>query len=60
MAMIESGLAACLKWCARKGDLVVDTLIKWGIPAVGGGYLALNPDKVSALIEAVEAWLPFF
>ena len=58
LEMIRSGLVACLKWCAKKGDFAVDTLIKWGVPAAGG-YLALNPDKVSALIKAVEAWLPF-
>ncbi len=55
---VQRGLAAILKWCGRKGDLTVDTLIKWGIPA-GGGYLTFNPDKIGALIEAVQAWLPF-
>lgn len=46
-----------LKWCAEKADLVVDTTIKWGIPAVGGGYIALNPEKIEAVIKAGEAWL---
>ncbi len=59
LGMLKTGLAACLKWCGRKGDLAVDTLIKWGVPVGASGYLALNPDKVRALIEAVEAWVPF-
>ena len=58
LAALKSGLNAILAWCGKKADLAIDTAIKWGVPAAGGGYVALNPDKVSALIKAVEAWLP--
>ena len=54
---LKTGLLAIVKWCGRKADLVIDTAIKWGVPAAGGGYFALNPDKLGALIKAVEAWL---
>jgi len=27
-------------WCLKKGNLIVDTAIKWAIPASGTGYLA--------------------
>ncbi len=59
LAKFKSGLASFLKWCAGKGDLAVDTLIKWGIPAAGAGYAAKYPEKIEALIEAIEHWLPF-
>ena len=53
-------LAAALKmglvWCASKADLAVDTAIKWAVPATGGGYLAMNPDKLVAVIEAAKTW----
>lgn len=59
LAKFKSGLASFLKWCASKGDLAVDTLIKWGIPVTGAGYAAKYPEKIEALIEAIERWLPF-
>lgn len=46
-----------IAWCLKKGDLIVDTAIKWAIPAVGTGYLALNPEKLEAVIEAVKKLL---
>ncbi|MEX0318590.1 MAG: hypothetical protein AB3N21_11600 [Ruegeria sp.] len=55
---LKSGLASVLKWCGAKADLAVDTAIKWGVP-VGGAYLVANPEKVQALVEAVEGWLAF-
>ncbi|WP_299409970.1 hypothetical protein [uncultured Roseobacter sp.] len=42
-----------LAWCLNKGDLIVDTAIKWAIPT-GGGYLALNPEKLEAVIETAK------
>lgn len=57
--IIESLVAALkmgLAWCLRKGDLIVDTAIKWAVPA-GGGYLALNPEKLEAVIEAAKKLL---
>ena len=53
------GLAGFLKWCVGKGDLAVDTLIKWGIPAAGAGYAAKYPKRIEALIDAIERWLQF-
>ncbi len=55
---LKTGLVAIVKWCGRKVDLTVDTLIKWGIPS-GGAYLVTQPEKVEALIKAVEEWLKF-
>ncbi|GEM_PF-6057326 len=53
---IAAALLAGIKWCGSKADLAVDTAIKWAIPALSGGYLALNPDKISAVVEAAKAW----
>lgn len=54
---LKDFLDAGFRWVANKADLAVDTTIKWGIPAVGGGYLALNPNKIEAVIVAAEKWL---
>ncbi|WP_127749601.1 hypothetical protein [Parasedimentitalea marina] len=54
---IEALVAALKKgfaWCLKKGDLIVDTAIKWAIPSTGTGYLALNPQKLEAVIEAAK------
>lgn len=59
---VRSGLSAIVRWTGRKLDLLLDTTIKWGVPAAGGsagGYFALNPHKLEALIKAVENWLPY-
>lgn len=56
---LEAGLAGILKWCGRKADLAVDTTIKWSVPVVGGAYIAAHPDKIQALIKAIEEWLRF-
>ncbi len=50
-------LKAGFAWCASKADLAVDTVIKWAVPAAGGGYLALNPDKITAVLEVAKTWL---
>jgi len=57
--VIGQGLASCGKWLAGKGDLAVDTLIKWGIPAGGGAWVLANPGKIQALVEAALKWLAF-
>lgn len=44
-------------WCLKKGDLIVDTAIRWAIPTGGTGYLALNPEKLEAVIEAAKILL---
>ncbi|RBW56220.1 hypothetical protein [Ruegeria sp. A3M17] len=59
LVKFKSGLGSFLKWCASKGDLAVDTLIKWGVPAAGAGYAAKYPEKLEALIDALERWLPY-
>lgn len=56
---LQDFLNAGLFWAVGKADLAVDTTIKWGIPAVGGGYFALNPDKIEAVIVATQSWLTF-
>lgn len=48
--------AACI-YVGRKADLMIDTTIKWGIPVLGGGYLATHPDKLQKIIELAEIWL---
>jgi hypothetical protein len=55
---LGSALKAILIWCGRKADLIVDTTIKWSIPAAGG-YLVVNPSKAEAVLKAAQAWLPF-
>lgn len=57
LSALSLALRTGLQWCAKKADLAVDTAIKWAVPAVGGGYFALNPDKLAAVIEAGTAWL---
>ncbi|WP_424982267.1 hypothetical protein [Maritalea sp. S77] len=49
-AALNTGLA----WCLKKVDLMVDTTIKWAIPAGGTGYFALNPEKLEAVIAAAK------
>lgn len=44
-------------WSLKKGDLIVDTGIKWAIPAGGTGYFVLNPEKLEAVIEAANKLL---
>ncbi len=56
---LGAALKAGLKWAAKKADLAVDTVIKWGVPAAGGTYLAMNPDKITQVIEAARHWLSF-
>lgn len=61
MQVIIEALVTALKtglaWCLRKGDLIVDTAIKWAIPAGGTGYFALRPEKLEAVIEAARRLL---
>lgn len=61
LQMIIERLVSALKtgfaWCLKKGDLIVDTAIKWAIPAGGTGYLALHPDKLEVVIEAAKRLL---
>ena len=49
-------LKPILLWVAQKGDLSVDTLIKWGIP-LGGAAVLANPKLVADVIEAARAWV---
>ena len=56
---LTTALKKGLAWCLKKGDLIVDTTIKWAVPAGGTGYLALNPEKLEAVIEAAKKLLGF-
>ena len=55
---LGQALKAILVWCARKLDLSVDTLIKWGIP-IGAAAILANPKHVADVIEAAKVWVPF-
>jgi hypothetical protein len=57
---LKSGLSAFIKWAGRKTDLAIDSAIKWGVPMVGAGYAAVNPDKIAGLIKLVEQVLKLF
>ena len=52
--MLGAALKAGGAWCAKKADLAVNAGINWGIPTVGG-YFAMNPEKLEAVIEAGKA-----
>ncbi len=54
---LAQGLGVCIKWLGRKADLVVDTAIKWSIPAAGTALIVANPAKVQTLIQTVQTWL---
>ncbi len=56
LSLMGNGLLAIIKWIGRKGDLTVDQLIKWGVPA-GCAYLVANPAKIQAAIDAANTWL---
>ena len=43
------------KYCGKKLDLGIDTLIKWGAPAAGAIYLS-DPQKVTELGIAIRAF----
>ena len=57
-----AGLAGLLRWCAEKTNLAVGTVIvvgaSQGATTVADAYIARHPEKIEALIEAVERWLP--
>jgi hypothetical protein len=57
LTLLAEALRQGLRWCASKADLMVDQSIKWAVPAIGTGYLAVNPDKLAAVIEAGKRWL---
>lgn len=54
---LVNALKTGIAWCLRKADLIVDTAIKWAIPAGGTGYFALNPEKLEYVIEAAKKLL---
>ncbi|MEP1327111.1 hypothetical protein [Pseudophaeobacter sp.] len=54
---LGSALNTGFAWCLKKGDLIVDTAIKWAVPTGGTGYLALHPEKLEAVIEAAKRLL---
>ena len=55
---LNHALKAILAWGAQKGDLSIDTLIKWGIP-LGGAAILADPKLVTAIIEAAKNWVSF-
>ncbi|MEM7089034.1 MAG: hypothetical protein AAF496_05630 [Pseudomonadota bacterium] len=63
LARLKSGLASLLKWCAGKVNLAVGTAVvvgtTKGATVVADAYFAKHPEKIEALIKALERWLPF-
>ncbi len=63
LAKFKAGLTSLLKWCAGKVNLAVGTAIVVGTTkgstVVVDTYIAKHPEKIEALIEAIERWLPF-
>ncbi|RLK11343.1 hypothetical protein [Ruegeria conchae] len=63
LAKFKAGLTSLLKWCAGKVNLAVGTAIVVGATkgstVVVDAYIAKHPEKIEALIEALERWLPF-
>ena len=55
--MLESASVEIAKWVGRKADLLVNTAIVTGVPSAAA-YAGANPEKISALIEALRVWLP--
>jgi len=54
---LGSALERGFAWCLKKGDLIVDTAIKWAVPTGGTGYVALHPETLEAVIEAAKRLL---
>jgi len=46
------------KWLARKADLTVDTLIKWGVPPLML-FILSKVAELDALINALKVWVQF-
>ncbi|WP_209546990.1 hypothetical protein [Ruegeria sp. HKCCSP346] len=62
LAKFKAGLVGLLKWCVGKANLAVGTVIvvgsTKGTTAIVDAYIAKHPEKIEALIEAIERWLP--
>jgi hypothetical protein len=56
---LQAVLKAIIAWFGRKGDLALDTAIKWCIPAGGGSYFLMYPAKAEAVLKAAQTWLSF-
>ncbi len=63
LGKLKSGLAGLLKWCAGKVNLAIGTAVVVGTTesatVIADAYIAKHPEKIEALIEALERWLPF-
>ena len=63
LAKFKAGLTSLLKWCAGKVNLAVGTAIvvgtTKGATVVVDTYIAKHPEKIEAVIKAIEDWLPF-
>ncbi len=60
---LKAGLTGFLKWCAGKLELTANTAVvvstTTGTKAVVDNYIAKHPEKIEALVEALERWIPF-
>lgn len=63
LVKLKAALTSLLKWSAGKVNLAVGTVIVVGATkgssVVLDTYIAKHPEKIEALIEALERWLPF-
>ncbi|MEM9124435.1 MAG: hypothetical protein AAGB28_01585 [Pseudomonadota bacterium] len=63
LGKLKAGLTDLLKWSALTVKLAVGTVAVIGAKkvttAVVDAYVAKHPEKIEALIEALERWLPF-
>lgn len=63
LGKFKAGLFGLLKWCVGKANLAVGTVIvvgsTKGTTAIVDAYIANHPEKIEALIKAIEDWLPF-
>lgn len=62
LGKLKAGLVGLLKWCVGKANLGVGTAVvvgsTKGTTAIVDAYIAKHPEKIEALIEAIERWLP--
>lgn len=57
LRLLRKGLGVCAAWVGRKLDLALNVSITTGVGTTIAAAMA-GPDKVQALIQAVEKWLP--
>ena len=54
--ILHGAAVSIFLWIGQKGDLAVDTLIKWGVP-IGTATLLAKPELLEPVIDAARNWL---